>query len=114
MGMIGYVRADEETVRVFGLLAATVGMLWILVASAESADDLEPPVGYRRLFHVNTMVVDKLSPLFDVLGGMHNVHVNSAGESAHLHGGVVRSMRCSVGSTMNAFDDISSAPPKPA
>ena len=28
------------------------------------------------------MVVDKASPLFAVLGGMHNVHVNSTGEPA--------------------------------
>ena len=33
------------------------------------------------------MVVDKASPLFAVLGGMHNVHVNSAGEAALKKGG---------------------------
>ena len=33
------------------------------------------------------MIVDKSSPLFEVLGGMHNVHVNSVGESALRKGG---------------------------
>jgi hypothetical protein len=54
---------------------------------AQSADDLKPPDGYRKWFHVNTMIVDKASPLFDVLGGMHNIHVNSAGEAALKKGG---------------------------
>src|SRR5437899_12718962 len=62
-------------------------MLVILSVSAESVDDLKPPAGYRRWFHVNTMIVDKSSPLFEVLGGMHNVHVNSVGESALRKGG---------------------------
>ena len=87
MGMIGYAKTGGEMARVCCLLTATVGMLAILPISAESADDLKPPVGYRRWFHVNTMVVDKSSPLFEVLGGMHNVHVNSVGESAHRKGG---------------------------
>ena len=71
----------------FVLLSATVGMLAVLLNSAESADDLKPPTGYRKWFHVNTMIVDKTSPLFNVLGGMHNVHVNSLGESALRKGG---------------------------
>src|SRR5258708_30699205 len=72
---------------VFRLLTGTIGLLVIFSVSAESADGLKPPVGYRRLFHVNTMIVDKSSPLFEVLGGMHNVHVNSVGESALKKGG---------------------------
>jgi hypothetical protein len=55
--------------------------------AAESADDLKPPTGYRNWFHVNTMIVDKGSPLFEALGGMHNVHVNSVGEAALKSGG---------------------------
>ena len=55
--------------------------------AAESADDITPPVGYRNWFHVNTMIIDKSSPLFDALGGMHNVHVNSTGEAALKKGG---------------------------
>src|SRR5437667_8496564 len=68
MGMIGYAKAGGEMARVFRLLTATVGMLVILSVSAESVDDLKPPAGYRRWFHVNTMIVDKTSPLFEVLG----------------------------------------------
>src|ERR1700726_2504792 len=82
MNMIGYAKAGGERGGVFRLLAATVGMLAIFPISAQTADDLKPPAGYRGWFHVNTMIVDKSSPLFEVLGGMHNVHVNSVGESA--------------------------------
>lgn len=67
-----------------GLLA---GMLAVISISAAFADDMAPPVGYRQWFHVNTMVVDKASPLFKDLGGMHNVHVNSVGEDALKKGG---------------------------
>jgi hypothetical protein len=80
MGMIGYAKAGGEMARVFRLLTAAVGMLAIVSVSADSADDLTPPVGYRRWFHVNTMIVDKASPLFKDLGGLHNVYVNSIGE----------------------------------
>jgi hypothetical protein len=33
------------------------------------------------------MIVDKASPLFEALGGMHNVYINSAGEGALKKGG---------------------------
>jgi hypothetical protein len=68
--------------RFLGTVAVGIAVLAVVSVSAESADDLKPPVGYRQWFHVNTMIVDKTSPLFEVLGGMHNVHVNSVGESA--------------------------------
>jgi hypothetical protein len=75
--------------RFFGIAAATIatGALAIISVSAQSAGDLTPPRGYRNWFHVNTMIVDKASPLFDALGGMHNVHVNSVGEPALRKGG---------------------------
>jgi hypothetical protein len=50
--------------------------------AAESAGDIKFPTGYRSWFHVNTMVVDKASPLFDTIGGMHNVYINSTGQAA--------------------------------
>jgi hypothetical protein len=84
---VGTAKARGAMVQVFRLLCATVGMLGIVSVSAESADDLKPPVGYRQWFHVNTMIVDKASPLFEALGGMHNVHVNSVGEPALRKGG---------------------------
>lgn len=87
MGMIGYAKAGGEMARVFRLLTAAVGTLAIVCVSADSADDLTPPIGYRHWFHVNTMIVDKASSLFKDLGGMHNVHVNSIGESALRNGG---------------------------
>jgi hypothetical protein len=69
------------------VLSAAAGLLALVVVPAQSADDLKPPVGYRNWFHVNTLIVDKASPLFAALGGMHNVHVNSVGEAALRKGG---------------------------
>ena len=67
---------------------AVPGLLLALSAvAAQSADDVKLPVGYRNWFHVNTMIVDKASPLFEGLGGMHNVHVNPTGEAALKKGG---------------------------
>ena len=83
---VGYAKAGSRA-QVFGLMSAIVGILAIVSVSAESADGIKPPVGYRQWFHVNTMVVDKASPLFEGLGGMHNVHVNSVGEPALKKGG---------------------------
>jgi hypothetical protein len=55
------------------LVSMTLGLLAVGTFSAEPADDIKPPSGYRQWFHVNTMIVDKGSPLFADLGGMHNV-----------------------------------------
>jgi len=64
------------------LVSATFGVLAVGAFSAEPADDIKPPSGYRQWFHVNTMIVDKQSPLFAELGGMHNVYVNPTGLAA--------------------------------
>jgi len=64
------------------LLSVILGFTAAAVLPAASADDIKPPSDYRHWFHVNTMIVDKASPLFDALGGMHNVYVNAAGEAA--------------------------------
>jgi hypothetical protein len=69
------------------LLSATLGLLAVAALPAESADDIKPPSGYRHWFHVNTMIVDKASPLFEGLGGMHNVYLNTTGEAALKKGG---------------------------
>ena len=64
-----------------GLLsAAVVGVITPFAAGA--AGDLKLPASFRHWYHVNTMVIDKGSPLFEAMGGMHNVYVNSTGESA--------------------------------
>jgi hypothetical protein len=70
----------KRSARLGVLLAAVVGSITPFVA--ESAADLKPPASYRNWYHVNTMIVDKASPLFEALGGMHNVYVNSTGEAA--------------------------------
>ena len=64
------------------LAAAAAGSMLIATIAAESADDLKPPTGYRTWFHVNTMIVDKASPLFADLGGMHNVYANATAVAA--------------------------------
>jgi cytochrome P460 len=68
------------------LLSATIAVL-AMTSAAKPADDITPPSDYRHWFHVNTMVVDKASPLFEALGGMHNVYLNSVGEAALKQGG---------------------------
>jgi Cytochrome P460 len=69
------------------IVAIAASFLAAFLFAAQSADDIQIPAGYRKWFHVNTMIVDKNSPLFDALGGMHIVHVNSIGEAALKKGG---------------------------
>src|ERR1700731_4681070 len=68
------------------LLSAAV-VSSIAAFAAETADDLKLPASFRNWYHVNTMVIDKGSPLFEAMGGMHNVHINSIGETALKKGG---------------------------
>jgi len=68
-----------------GLLAAAVAGS-IASFAAEAAGDLKLPTSFRHWYHVNTMVIDKGSPLFEVMGGMHNVYINSTGEPALKNG----------------------------
>jgi len=69
------------------LMTATLALVAVATIAAESADDLKVPTGYRTWFHVNTMVVDKASPLFEALGGMHNVYANARAADALKKGG---------------------------
>jgi hypothetical protein len=69
------------------LAAAAGGSMLTATIAAESADDLKLPTGYRTWFHVNTMVIDKASPLFEGLGGMHNVYANARATAALKKGG---------------------------
>src|SRR3974390_519717 len=73
-----------EGLRVF---PPALGLLAVASFPAKSADDIRPPADYRNWFHVNTMIVDKTSPLFDGLGGMHNVYINAKGLPALKKGG---------------------------
>jgi len=85
------IRNSVRSTRVKASVRACLLFAALLIAMspfrAESADDLKPPTGYRSWFHVNTMIVDKGSPLFEALGGMHNVHVNGVGLAALKKGG---------------------------
>jgi hypothetical protein len=84
------VRDQRENAVMFDklrLMSATLGLLAVASFPAQSADDIKPPAGYRNWFHVNTMIVDKASPLFDGLGGMHNVYINATGLPALKKGG---------------------------
>lgn len=81
------------------------GLLAVAPISAQSADDLKPPAGYRQWFHVNTMVVNKASPLFADLGGMHNVYVNKVGEAALKKGGRYPNRAMFV-TDLHAFDVV--------
>jgi hypothetical protein len=69
------------------LVTAALALAAVGPVLAVAADtDLKPPTGYREWFHVNTMIVDKTSPLFESLGGMHNVSVNAVGLPALQNG----------------------------
>lgn len=59
-----------------------------LDAAAEADSGLTVPKGYRQLFLVNSMIVSAKSPLFAMLGGMHNVSVNAKGLGALKSGSV--------------------------
>src|SRR5262249_801525 len=69
------------------LITAAFALVAVATIAAESADDLKPPTGYRIWFHVNTMIVDKATPLFKDLGGMHNVYANARAAAALKKGG---------------------------
>ena len=69
------------------LIVTALALVAVTCIAAESADDLKLPTGYRTWFHVNTMVVDKGSPLFEALGGMHNVYANAQAVAALKKGG---------------------------
>lgn len=74
--------------RHIGILS-TVGILISLaVASAQTAgDEIAFPNGFRNWFVVNSMIVDKASPIFSQIGGMHIIYVNAKGISALKRGG---------------------------
>jgi hypothetical protein len=74
----------ERSARLGLLSAVVVGCITSIAAA--SLDDLKLPASFRHWYHVNTMVIDKASPLFEAMGGMHNVYINSIGETALKNG----------------------------
>jgi Cytochrome P460 len=71
------------------LFCPAAAILLVSLASPAAPGDvgLSPPTGYRQWFHVNTAIVDKASPLFEMLGGMHNIYINADGLPALEKGG---------------------------
>jgi hypothetical protein len=67
--------------------AAAIVAIFLSPFAAQSADDITIPTGYRNWFHVNTMIIDKSSPLYDALGGMHNIYINAIGGPSLQKGG---------------------------
>jgi hypothetical protein len=61
------------------LIALTFSMAALTTAEALAEGGLSIPKRYRTWFHVNTAIIDKASPLFEMLGGMHNVSINPTG-----------------------------------
>jgi Cytochrome P460 len=88
-------RFTNKRLRKVGIRGARYQAYWLAAAlvlavspfAARSADDLKIPADYRSWFHVNTLVVDKTSPQFAVLGGMHIIHINAEGVAALKKGG---------------------------
>jgi hypothetical protein len=75
-----------STLRTFVTALSAAAMLGA-GAAALADTKLAPPKGYRTWFHVNTAIVDKASPLFAEIGGMHNISVNATGLKALKSGG---------------------------
>ena len=70
------------------LLAGAVAFATAAPAPPPARSDIRPPTGYRSWFHVNSSLVDTGSALFPVLGGLHNIYINSVGQPALETGGL--------------------------
>jgi hypothetical protein len=68
-----------------------VGMLTAMgsVLAAPAGNDVTLPTGIRQWFQVNSMIVTKDSPLFDQIGGLHNVYINAVGLATLKKGGAL-------------------------
>ena len=80
-------RTTSAVMAIVVVVLGGIALATVSLSPVQSADDVKFPVGYRNWFHVNAMLVDKASPQFDVLGGMHSVYVNAAGAAALKKGG---------------------------
>ena len=65
----------------FAASAILGGVLLALstVSAARPVEKLAIPTGFDHWFLVNSMIVTKDSPLFDAIGGLHHIYVNSVG-----------------------------------
>ena len=66
-----------------------IGILVMLgtVAAQPAGEDVKFPDGFRDWFLVNSMIVTKDSPIFDQLGGLHHIYVNTKGLPTLKNGG---------------------------
>ena len=69
----------RDCIGVLGMVGVSISFT---VASAQTAGyEIAFPNGFRNWFLVNSMIVDKGSPQFNQIGGMHIVYVNAKGIS---------------------------------
>jgi Cytochrome P460 len=61
------------------LIIGIVGMFAVMgsVFAQSTANDVPFPNGFRDWFLVNTMIVTKNSPMFEQIGGLHHIYVNT-------------------------------------
>jgi len=70
------------------ILASIAALLSLTTISAQPAgDDIRFPSEFRSWFAVNSMIVTKDSPIFNQIGGMHIIYVNSKGLVTLKQGG---------------------------
>jgi hypothetical protein len=61
------------------LILGIIGLLTAMgsVFAQSTANDVPFPHGFREWFLVNTIIVTKDSPMFDQIGGLHHIYVNT-------------------------------------
>jgi hypothetical protein len=74
--------------RVLLPVAAIVALLALgTVYAAPAGDELMIPVGFQHWYLVNSMIVTKDSPMFNAIGGLHQIFINSVGMARLKKGG---------------------------
>jgi hypothetical protein len=57
------------------------------LGAASAGDTLAIPSGFDHWYLVNSMIVTKDSPLFEAIGGIHHIYINSVGFARLQKGG---------------------------
>lgn len=75
--------------KVVPTLAVVVVAFLVLgnVSAAPAGDSLTIPAGFHHWYLVNSMIVTKDSAIFDEIGGLHHIYVNSVGFPRLTKGG---------------------------
>jgi hypothetical protein len=71
----------------FPLAAVVVFFALGTVFAAPAGDELTIPAGFQHWYLVNSMIITKDSPMFDAVGGLHHIFVNSIGMARLKMGG---------------------------